>query len=122
LAVIWKFFVASIIAGCVTVLVANAMPQFAMAFGVAGALLRMVSISLLFFGLYFVGVIALHKGLKPINETVRLLRDLLPQNMLRRASPEVGDTQGARVIPAWCPEATSQAGFVDFSGNDKSKA
>jgi len=114
LAVIWKFFVASIIAGCATALITNAMPQLAMAFGVAGALLRMVSISLIFFGLYFVGVIALHKGLKPINETVRLLRDLLPQNTVRGA--------GARVIPASCPEANSQAGFVDFSGNDKSKA
>ena len=82
-AVIWKFFAASFVAGLGTALIVGALPPLAMTLGTTGAFVRMVSVSLLFFGLYFVGVIALHRGLKPINETVSLLRDLLPQRMLR---------------------------------------
>jgi hypothetical protein len=43
----------------------------------------MVSVSLLFFALYFVGVIALHQGLSPLGETLSLLRDLLPERTVR---------------------------------------
>src|SRR4029077_18478285 len=78
-AVIWKFFVASLGAGCGTVLIIRAMPGFATTFGALTALERMVSVSLIFFGLYLGGVMALHRGLKPLNETVSLLRDLLPE-------------------------------------------
>ena len=78
-AVIWKFFVASVGAGCGTVLIIRVMPNFAMASGAASAFLRMVSDSVVFFGLYLAGVIALHRGIKPLSETVGLLRDLLPE-------------------------------------------
>jgi O-antigen/teichoic acid export membrane protein len=81
---IWKFFAASAGAGVGTALIVRAMPLFAAASGAPGAFLRMVSVSLLFFGLYFVGVIALHQGLKPLSETIDLLRDLLPESILRR--------------------------------------
>jgi PST family polysaccharide transporter len=91
-AVIWRFFVASAMAGCGTVLIIKAMPRFAAMFGAPSAFVRMVSVSLVFFGLYFVGVIALHKGLKPLSETVTLLRDLLPESMVRRALPVAADT------------------------------
>jgi len=83
-AVIWKFFAASVWAGGLTFLIVRAMPRFAMPFGAGGAFVRMVSVSLVFFGLYFLGVIALHRGLKPLTETVNLLRDLLPLRILRR--------------------------------------
>ena len=83
-AVIWKFFAASVGAGCLTFLIISSMPRFAAPTGASGAFVRMVSVSLVFFGLYFLGVIALHGGLKPLAETVNLLRDLLPQRMLRR--------------------------------------
>ena len=49
--------------------------------------MRMVLVSLIFFALYIGGVIALHRGLKPLSETVGLLRDLLPErtvSMCRR--------------------------------------
>jgi O-antigen/teichoic acid export membrane protein len=85
LAVIWKFFAASVMAGCGTVLVSRAMPYFVTASGATGALVRMVSVSLIFFGLYFCAVIALHQGLKPVSETINLLRDFLPERMLRSA-------------------------------------
>ena len=78
-AVIWKFFAASVCAGCGTILIVTAMPRFAVTFGALGAFARMVLVSLIFFGLYFTSVIALHRGLRPLNETISLLRDLLPE-------------------------------------------
>jgi O-antigen/teichoic acid export membrane protein len=83
LAVIWKFFAASVVAGCGAVLISRAMPDFVAAFGAAGALLRMVSVSLVFFGLYLCAVIVLHQGIKPVRETVDLLRDFLPERTPR---------------------------------------
>jgi PST family polysaccharide transporter len=78
-AVIWKFFAASVGAGCGTALIIRAIPEFAAASGGAGAFVRMVLVSLIFFALYIGGVIALHRGVKPLAETIGLLRDLLPE-------------------------------------------
>lgn len=83
-AVIWKFFAASAVAGLGTFLMIRAIPHFATADGAAGAFARMVSDSLVFVVLYIVGVIALHQGLKPLNETVSLLRDFLPERTVAR--------------------------------------
>jgi hypothetical protein len=46
---------------------------------------------LVFFALYFVGVIALHKGLRPITETAGLIHDFLPERSLSRALPEAAE-------------------------------
>lgn len=78
-AVIWKFFAASVGAGCGTALIVRAMPGLAAAAGGTGAFVRMVLVSLIFFALYIGGVIALHRGPKPLTETIGLLRDLLPE-------------------------------------------
>jgi O-antigen/teichoic acid export membrane protein len=91
-AVIWKFFVASAVAGCATIVILNTVPSLVMASGASGALLRMVSVSLVFFGLYLGGVIALHQGLKPLSETVGLLRELLPDSPTEPTLPVVLDT------------------------------
>jgi PST family polysaccharide transporter len=108
-AVIWKFFVASVGAGCATLLIIRAIPRFAMTLGAPSAFLRMVAVSFVFFGLYLGGVIALHQGLKPLNETVRLLRDLLPEAMFRPRFPAAVDAETEPAIPAWSREAKSQA-------------
>jgi uncharacterized membrane protein YqgA involved in biofilm formation len=76
-AVIWKFFAASLGAGIGTALI-TAMPFFATTFAASSPFVRMISVSLIFFGLYFGGVIVLHWGVKPLSETAVLLRDLLP--------------------------------------------
>jgi O-antigen/teichoic acid export membrane protein len=85
--VVWKFFAASVLAGCATFLIVGAFPRFATMAGASGAFVRMVSVSSLFFALYLLAVIALHRGLKPVDDTVRLFRDLLPEGLLRRKSP-----------------------------------
>jgi O-antigen/teichoic acid export membrane protein len=91
-AVIWKFFAASAAAGCATALIIRAIPDFAVAASTSSAFVRMVSVSLVFFLLYLGGVIALHRGLHPISETLGLLRELLPERMIRRAVPATVDT------------------------------
>src|SRR5208282_4623060 len=68
LAVVWKFFAASVGAGAATLLIFRAMPYFATVSSTRGALVRMVSVSLVFFVLYIGGVILLHKGLRPLKE------------------------------------------------------
>ncbi len=98
-AVIWKFFAASVGAGFGTVLIIRAVPYFATALGAPGALVRIVSVSLVFFGLYLAGVIALHQGLKPLSETVGLIRELLPERAVRRTFPGAVDTEEALAKP-----------------------
>lgn len=83
-AVIWKFFVASLGAGLGTALVIRVVPLFVTALGAWGALVRLISVSLIFFGLYLAGVIALHRGIRPLSETIGLIRDLLPERAARR--------------------------------------
>lgn len=83
-AVIWRFFAASVGAGLGTVLIVRATPYFATMIGTTGALVRMVLVSMIFFGLYIAGVTLLHQGLKPLRETAGLLRDLLPERTLAR--------------------------------------
>jgi len=83
LATIWKFFVASVLAGAATLLIFRDMPYFAAIVGAPGALVRILFVSLVFFGIYIGGVIALHQGLRPLKETVSLLRDLLPEQTVR---------------------------------------
>jgi len=100
-AVIWKFFAASVGAGVGTALIIRAMPLFATASGAPGALVRMVSLSLIFFGLYFGGIIALHQGLRPLSDTVSLLRDLLPERTVEPTFPIAVDAEGVLAIPAW---------------------
>lgn len=85
-AVIWKFFAASVLAGTATALLVRIAPQFAAEFGVSGAFVRMVLVSLIFTLLYLVAVILLHNGLQPINDTIRLIHDLLPEKLLKHSS------------------------------------
>ena len=108
-AVIWKFFAASVLAGCVTFLIIRATPQLARAFGGQSAFVNMVSVSLLFFALYFGAVIALHQGLRPLSDTAALLRDLLPGRSVSRTFPAVVDTEGALAGPVWDAQARPPA-------------
>ena len=116
LAVIWRFLAASVGAAFGSVLIISATPHLATALGAQSALVRMFVVSLVFFGLYIGGVIALNHGLKPFSETVDLLRDLLPERAASQTSPVV-DSEGALAIPAWGRESNSQAEFIVVSGD-----
>lgn len=82
LAVVWRFFVASVLAALGTVLILREVPPFIPRSGASGALLRMVLDSVLFFGLYLGAVALLHRGFRPVNETISLLFELLPRKRM----------------------------------------
>jgi len=117
--VIWKFFVASAGAGMGTALIIRAMPL--LAGGASGAFARMVSVSLVFFGLYLGGVIILHQGLKPLSESISLLRDLLPERAVSTVTTPAGTTN-AQVAHALSAETNSQSEITLLSGDTESKA
>jgi PST family polysaccharide transporter len=83
-AVIWRFFLASIGASFGTVLVLRTVPPLTATIGYSGAFVKMCLVSLIFFAEYVVAVVILHRGIKPIAETMELFRDLLPE----RRQPE----------------------------------
>jgi len=113
---IWKFFVASAVAGCATFMIIRTMPHFLPAGGVRNALLRMVSVSLAFSILYLGGVIALHKGLRPINETAGLIRDFLPE---RLAAPPA---RVSDATPKWPDAAKLRPELISVPGDARSES
>jgi O-antigen/teichoic acid export membrane protein len=90
---IWKFFVASFVAGGATFLVRRAALPLGITSGAPGAFLRMVFVSLLFFALYIGCVIVLHRGLRPLSETAGLIHEFLPERSDSRRSAVSLDTQ-----------------------------
>lgn len=99
-AVIWKFFAASAGAAGLTLLIVRVMPHVAPRAGAWGALVSMVSVSSVFFALYFSAVIALHRGVGPLRESVSLLRDLLPNRQVQGASPGAISAKNGQTTPA----------------------
>ena len=87
LAVIWKFFVASVAAGCITLWLGHVIHLFSTMPGAHGAFVRLVSVSAVFFALYLGAVIVLHRGFDPIYQAVRLIRHLLPQRIAEQLLP-----------------------------------
>jgi len=102
--VIWRFFVASLAAGCATALLVHYVPLFANTVGALGAFARLVSDSLLFFALYLGAVVALHRGLTPILHATRLMADLLPRRSTSRSPVESpsspSPSQSRKEVPA----------------------
>ncbi len=105
--VIWKFLAASAVAAFATVMVIRAIPYAAHPDGASGAFVRMVSVSAVFFVFYFVGVVALHRGLKPVSEAVSLFRHLLPEPPAERNYPVEVDAVEAGALPVWSEKVKS---------------
>ncbi|HUN60359.1 MAG TPA: lipopolysaccharide biosynthesis protein [Candidatus Sulfotelmatobacter sp.] len=86
LGAVWKFFVASVVAGTITLLILRAFPFFGATASAPAAFLRMLLVSVVFLALYLGALTILYKGTKPLNEAALLFRDLLPEELLRRFS------------------------------------
>lgn len=99
-AVIWKFFAASVLAGCATALIIAGTPRFVVASGALGAFVKMVSVSLVFFAIYLSGVVVFHKELKPLTDCLRLFRDLLPGKIFGREYSAMALAEEIAEIPA----------------------
>jgi PST family polysaccharide transporter len=117
LAAIWRFFLASVIAGSVTYLMVSVMPRYMMVDSGSGALIRMIAVSGVFFALYLGCVIALHGGMKPINETLGLIHDLRPE---RRVKSEV--LESSAEVCEEVTETSKHAEVVVFQKNSESNA
>jgi len=86
---VWKIFAASTAAGLGTALLLTGfLPRVAGLPGALGALTRLVVISSLFFALYVVMVVLLHRGLGPMNLSLKLIRDVMPQRLAGAVDPE----------------------------------
>jgi PST family polysaccharide transporter len=77
-ATVWRYVVASLLAGCASAAIIREISPLMTMTGVAGAAVRISSNSLLFSVLYIGAVILLHGGTEPLYRLVRLLPDMLP--------------------------------------------
>jgi polysaccharide transporter, PST family len=98
LAVVWKYFLASVIAGCSTAWFLHAVPMFPAIPGAQGALVRLISVSLFFLTLYIFAVIVLHRGLEPLRQAARLVHDFLPQRAVVQSEPTISTVSVASEV------------------------
>ena len=89
---VWKYLLASALAGCGSAVIIRGIPSLALASGSMGAIGRIVVFSALFGALYLGAVILLHRGCDPIRDVVALLREMVPWGRLSRPSPAVATT------------------------------
>lgn len=112
IAAIWRYIAASLVAGCACALFVWHIHPFAAVTGAEGALVRFVTVSLLFGFLYLGVVIALHRGFDPIYQVVKLLKDMLPSHRLFKPSPVAVHNAGlrARGVLSLAREEVSKTG------------
>src|SRR5437667_12520430 len=92
IAAVWKYPLASALAGCTSAVIIQGIPPFVVASGVVGAVARIMMISLLFGALYLGAVILLHRGCAPLYLVARLLREMVPWSRLSTSSPAYATT------------------------------
>lgn len=104
LAVIWKYVLASLLAGGVSAVIIGKISPLVVAPGILGAIARIVTIALLFSVLYLGAIIILHGGTDPLYRFASLLPDMLPLAKFResRSPSEAASpgSQSAHVDPA----------------------
>ena len=104
---VWKFFIASLLAGCASYLILRNVPMFSAAPSTMGAFLRIMIASGLFVPLYLGAVILLHRGCGPLNQLIGLVREIVPWDKFSRQSLTAGLTDGADKLPVLSAEETS---------------
>ncbi len=74
---VWKYVLASGLAGCATAAIIRGIPALAVTSGPMEAIGRIVAISALFAALYLGAVILLHRGYAPLCHIAELVRDMV---------------------------------------------
>lgn len=100
MAVIWKFFLASSLAGLTTSGIVRWVPGLTAQGSALAAAIRIFSVSTVYFVLYIGLVIVLHRGCGPIRDTANLVRDLLPDRKFRQSGPGVLHLEEVEPAPA----------------------
>lgn len=78
LAAVWKYFLASLLAGCGTAVIIGGLRSFVVASSWVEVLARIALASSLFGILYLSAVVLLHRGCAPLYQVARLLREMVP--------------------------------------------
>jgi O-antigen/teichoic acid export membrane protein len=87
IAAVWKYILASLLAGGASAAIIPRLPSFADASGSVLALVHLVTISILFVTLYLGAVILLHRGCAPLYQVARLLQEMMTRRRFSRLSP-----------------------------------
>jgi O-antigen/teichoic acid export membrane protein len=88
---IWRYVLAAAMAGSSTVFLISTFSWLAFSPDASGAILRIVSITILLGSSYLVAVIVLHGGPEPIQLVARLMPAFLPWKRFSPSSPKVAD-------------------------------
>jgi polysaccharide transporter, PST family len=91
LGVIWKYVAASLLASCATLIVGRIIPSlFSAPHIFRQAVAGIATISVMFIALYLGAVVLLHRGLTPLHQVARLLREMIslrkPSVLLQEAT------------------------------------
>jgi O-antigen/teichoic acid export membrane protein len=100
LAAVWKFIVASLLAGCATELIMRHMPFLAVTRNSLDALSHIVTVSVVFVALYLGAVIALYRGCAPIYQLAGLLREMLPGRKAAAAAGPASPLCEPAIVPS----------------------
>jgi O-antigen/teichoic acid export membrane protein len=87
LAVVWRYALASLLAGGASATIIRQIPSLTAATGVVGAAVRIASTSLLFSVLYIAAVVVVHGGSEPLSRLLNLLPDMVPWNKSSNSPP-----------------------------------
>jgi hypothetical protein len=78
IAVVWRYIVASLLAGLTCLLILSRLTSLSAAPGASGALERIATISIFFAGLYLSAIVVLYRGFAPLRRLASLLREMVP--------------------------------------------
>ena len=104
IAAVWKYVLASLLAGCASAAIVRSFPTFIALPGAFGAFIRIMTTSVLFGALYLGIVILLHRGCDPLYQVARLLREMIPWGKTSKlpaaGDPDRGTAPAGRITPA----------------------
>lgn len=103
-AAIWRYVVASLLAGGVSAVITRGRAGFIAMAGASGALTRIVIVSALFWALYLIAVVLLYRGYSSLLHLAGLLKEMLPQSLLSRLYPADAVNQNQDLTSRDCAE------------------
>lgn len=95
LAAVWRYIVASLLAGLGSRLICSRFTSLTAAQGASGAALRIAFVSISFGCLYLAAIVLLYGGLAPLQRLVGLLREMIPSNRTAPFSARVDRNESA---------------------------
>jgi PST family polysaccharide transporter len=92
LAAVWRYIVASVLAGFATAAITGGLTSFVVASSSIEAIARIAKVSFLFGVLYVGAVIILHRSFTPLNQVIGLLREMVPGGKFSKLPQAVTET------------------------------